>query len=176
MTDTNRTLAALFQSMADQLQARRENPHRIRAYRRAAESILRLNDDIALITERGELKTIAGIGKDLAAKIEEFLNTGSIEAYEQLKKPLPPDIAAWTTLPGLTDAAVQYLYFRLGISTLDDLSILVQSHLLRTLPGVVVMEADLLAAIPILKAKIEAELRGNDHALSHISRNPQPEP
>jgi len=159
MTDTNRALAALFHSMADQLDARRENPHRIRAYRRAAESILQLSEDIAAISQREGLKEISGIGKDLAAKVEEFLKTGSIQAYEQLKRPLPPDIAAWTTLPGLTDVAVQYLYFRLGITTLEDLESLVRSHLLRTLPGVVVMEEELLAAITALKAK--AEVKGD---------------
>jgi DNA polymerase (family X) len=157
MTDSNQTLATLFQSMADQLETRRENPHRIRAYRRAADSILRLNDDIAAIAQRGELKTISGIGKDLAAKVEEFLKTGSIQAYEQLKRPLPPEIAAWITLPGLTDAAVQHLYFRLGISTLEDLDTLVRSHLLRTLPGVMVTEEELLSAIVRLKAEVQAE-------------------
>ena len=155
MTDTNRALAALFHSMADQLDARRENPHRIRAYRRAAESILQLSEDIAAISQREGLKEISGIGKDLAAKVEEFLKTGSIQAYEQLKRPLPPDIAAWTTLPGLTDVAVQYLYFRLSITTLEDLESIVRSHLLRTLPGVVVMEEELLAAIKMLKVKAE---------------------
>lgn len=163
MTDTNRTLATLFESMADQLETRRENPHRIRAYRRAAESILRLNDDIAVMTQRGELKTISGIGKVLAAKVEEFLKTGSIQAYEQLKRPLPPEIAAWITLPGLTDVAVQHLYFRLGISTLEDLDTLVRSHLLRTLPGVVVMEEELLSAIVTLKGKAEVEAKGYEH-------------
>lgn len=170
--NTNRTVATLFQSMADQLEARRENPHRIRAYRRAAESILRLNDDIAAITQRGGLKEVSGIGKDLAAKIEEFLKTGSIQAYEQLKRPLPPDIAAWLTLPGLTDMAVQHLYFRLGIATLDDLETLVRSHLLRTLPGVVVMEEKLLAAIATLKA--EAEVKVDNNTLSPLSPTPQP--
>jgi DNA polymerase (family X) len=154
MTDTNRTLATLFQSMADQLEIRRENPHRIRAYRRAAEAILQLKDDIAVITQRGELKDISGIGKDLAAKIEEFLKTGSVQAYEQLKRPLPPEIATWVTLPGLTEAAVQHLYFRLGLSTLDDLDALVRSHLLRTLPGVVVTEEELLSAI---QARLHAQ-------------------
>lgn len=172
MMNTNRTVATLFQSMADQLEARRENPHRIRAYRRAAESILRLNDDIAAITQRGGLKEVSGIGKDLAAKIEEFLKTGSIQAYEQLKRPLPPDIAAWLTLPGLTDMAVQHLYFRLGIATLDDLETLVRSHLLRTLPGVVVMEEKLLAAIATLKA--EAEVKVDNNTLSPLSPTPQP--
>lgn len=157
MTDTNRRLAALFHSMADQLEARRENTHRIRAYRRAAESILQLNDDIAAIAKREELKEIAGIGKDLAAKIDEFLKTGAIQAHEQLKRPLPPDIAAWRMLPGLTDVAVQHLYFRLGITTLEDLESLVRSHLLRMLPGVVVVEEDLLVAIKILKAQAEVK-------------------
>jgi DNA polymerase (family X) len=170
MTDTNRTLATLFQSMADQLEARRENPHRIRAYRRAAESILQLHDDIAAVTQRGGLKKVSGIGKDLAAKVEEFLKTGSIQAYEQLKRPLPPDITTWITLPGLTDVAVQYLYFRLGIKTLEDLDTLVRSHLLRTLPGVVVMEEELIAAITILKAKTQTEVKGEKVS----SPNPQP--
>jgi DNA polymerase (family X) len=169
MTDTNRTLATLFQSMADQLEARRENPHRIRAYRRAAESILQLHDDIEAVMQRGGLKEISGIGKDLAAKVEEFLKTGSIQAYEQLKRPLPPDIAAWMTLPGLTDVAVQYLYFRLGIKTLEDLDTLVRSHLLRTLPGVVVMEEELIAAITILKARGQAKIKGEEIS----SLNPQ---
>jgi DNA polymerase (family X) len=170
MTDTNRALASLFQSMADQLEARRENPHRIRAYRRAAESILQLHDDIAAVMQRGGLKDISGIGKDLAAKVEEFLKTGSIQAYEQLKRPLPPDIAAWMTLPGLTDVAVQYLYFRLGIKTLEDLDTLVRSHLLRTLPGVVVMEEELIAAITILKSRVQAKIKGEEVS----SLNPQP--
>ena len=169
MTDTNRTLASLFQSMADQLEARRENPHRIRAYRRAAESILQLHDDIAAVMQRGGLKEVSGIGKDLAAKVEEFLRTGSIQAYEQLKRPLPPDIAAWMTLPGLTDVAVQYLYFRLGIKTLEDLDTLVRSHLLRTLPGVVVMEEELIAAITILKSRVQAKIKGEEIS----SLNPQ---
>jgi DNA polymerase (family 10) len=169
MTDTNRTLATLFQSMADQLEARRENPHRIKAYRRGAESILQLHDDIEAVMQRGGLKEISGIGKDLAAKVEEFLKTGSIQAYEQLKRPLPPDIAAWMTLPGLTDVSVQYLYFRLGIKTLEDLDTLVRSHFLRTLPGIVVMEKELIAAITILKARVQAKIKGEEVS----SLNPQ---
>jgi DNA polymerase (family 10) len=174
MLDTNRRLATLFQSMADFLEARRENPHRIRAYRRAAESLLRLTEDIAVVSQRGGLKDISGIGKDLAAKIEEFLKTGSIQAYEQFARPLPPEITEWTTLPGLTDAAVQHLYFRLGIRTLDDLDTLVRSHLLRTLPGVAVAEDKLLAAITILKAeaKVKAEVKGNDDSLSSLPPDP----
>ncbi|MES4785406.1 MAG: histidinol-phosphatase, partial [Nitrospiraceae bacterium] len=115
MTETNKSLAALFQSIADLLEIRRDNPHRIRAYRRGAESLLNLREDVGAMARRGELRQIPGIGRDLSLKIEEFLATGRIQAYEALKTPLPPEIAMWTSLPGLSEHVVQHLYFRLGI-------------------------------------------------------------
>jgi DNA polymerase (family 10) len=153
MTETNKTLAGLFQSMADLLEVRRKNPHRIRAYRRGAESLLHLSEDVAVVAQRGELRGIPGIGRELSSKIEEFLATRAIQSYENLKTPLPTEIAAWTALPGLSELVVQHLYFRLGIRTLTDLETLVRSHLLRTLPGVTASEDDLLAAIKVGKAE-----------------------
>ncbi|MBI5411339.1 MAG: histidinol-phosphatase [Nitrospirae bacterium] len=152
MTDTNRSLAQLFLSISDKLAARRENPHRIRAYRRAAESLVNMEEDIRAVAERGALQDIPGIGRDLSAKILEFLKTGAIQTYEELKTPLPPEIAAWTTLPGLSEAVVQHLYVKLGIRTLEDLEALVRTHLLRTLPGMTASEEDLLAAIQARRA------------------------
>lgn len=147
MRDANRTLAELFRTMADLLALRRANPHRIRAYRRAAESLAGLQEDVAAVAARGELQRIPGIGRDLSSKIQEFLKTGTIQSYEELKVSLPPEVVSWTALPGLSDTVVQHLYFRLGIRTLNDLEILVRSRLLRTLPGVTASDEDLLAAI-----------------------------
>lgn len=151
MTETNTTLAALFRSMANLLEARRENPHRVRAYRRAADSLVSLHEDIADIAQRGALQRIPGIGRDLSAKILEYLTTGKIQAHEELNTPLPPELVAWTTFPGLSEDIVRYLYTRLGIRTLDDLDTLTRSHLLRTLPGFSGSEEDLLAAIAVRK-------------------------
>ncbi len=159
MTDTNRALATLFQSIADLLARRGANPHRVRAYRRGADSLLGLPEDVRAVAQRGALRQIPGIGKDLAAKIEEFLTTGRIQTYEELKTPLPPEIAKWTGLPGLSEPLIQRLYVRLRIQTLDDLESLVRSHLLRTVPGVTVSEEELLQAIAALKAEVKAEGR-----------------
>lgn len=147
MHERNRKLAALFQSLADSLADQEANPHRIRAYRRAAASILNLHEDIAAIAGRGELQTIPGIGRELSAKIEEFLAAGTIQPGKTQSVPLPPDIAAWAGLPGLSESLVQHLYGRLGIRTLDDLEMLVRSHMLRTLPGFAANEDALLTAI-----------------------------
>ena len=147
MPTQNEQLAQVFQSIATLLAAQRANPYRIRAYRRAADSILALNEEVALVAQRHELEEIDGIGKDLAGKIREFLETGTIRTYEELKTPLPPEVKNWARLPGLHDSLVSYLYARLGIRTLDDLEQLVSSHLLRTVPGFIGSEDELLQAI-----------------------------
>lgn len=150
-TDSNHTLANLFLSMAELLKQQGKNPYRIRAYQRAADTIANLERPIAEVARAGDLQTFPGIGKDLAAKILEYVETGAIKAYEELKTPLPPAIRQWTVLPGLSDPLVHDLYYRLGIRTLDDLETLARSHMLRTRPGVSVTAGELLAAIQRLR-------------------------
>ena len=147
MQDNNQDLATLFRSMADLLSAQRANPYRVRAYRHAADALLALEEDVEVVARRQGLEEIDGIGTDLAKKIEEFLETGKIRAYEELKTPLPDEVKSWATLPGLSDSHVSYLYFRLSIKTLPDLAQLIQSHLLRTLPSFSGSEEQLLQAI-----------------------------
>jgi DNA polymerase (family X) len=147
MHATNERLAGLFRSMAELLASQRANPYRVRAYRRAADSLLALEEDVAMVSRRRALEEIDGIGKELADKIAEFVETGTVRAYEQLKRPLPPDVRNWAQFPGLSESLVAYLYFRLGIQTAADLEQLVQSHLLRTMPGFSGSEDVLLDAI-----------------------------
>lgn len=133
--------------MAELLATQRANPYRVRAYRRAADALLALEEDVAAVAQRRGLEDIDGVGKDLAGKIREFLETGTIRAYEELKTPLPPEVKDWSNFPGLSDSLVTYLYFRLGIRTLPDLEQLIRSHLLRTMPGFSGSEERLLDAI-----------------------------
>ena len=60
-----------------------------KAYRRAAQSLEKLNQDISLIYQREKFKgleKIPGIGKSIAKKIEEYLKKGKIKYYEELKE------------------------------------------------------------------------------------------
>ena len=143
----NRQVATIFRSMAERLATQRANPYRVRAYRKAADSIEALEEDIADVAARQGLEDIEGVGRDLAEKIEEFLRTGTIQSYEVLRMPLPDAVKAWTQLPGLTESLVAYLYTRLHITTLTDLERLVRSHMLRTVPGFSGSEERLLEAI-----------------------------
>ena len=54
-----------------------------RAYRKAAESLENLKEDIS---EVKALENIPGVGKSIAKKIEEYLKKGKIKYYEELKE------------------------------------------------------------------------------------------
>ena len=151
MYQTNITLANLFLTMAELLQKEEANPFRVRAYRRAAFTLAELGEDIENIAQRGDIDTLAHIGKDLAAKIQEYLDTGTIRAYEDLKSPLPAFTEQWLQLPGFSEPIINDLYFRLGIRSLNDLEALVSSHLLRTRPGITATTEELLEAIRLLR-------------------------
>ena len=157
MSDRNQHLASLLSAIANLLSAGGENPYRIRAYRRAADTVLQLTEDISLVARRGELRTIPGIGKELAAKVEEFLSSGTIRTYEELKTPLPSEVKLWVELPGFSEPLVHDLYFRLKITTLDDLERLVGSHLLRTVPGTILQTEEVLEAIQIQRQRAKGE-------------------
>ncbi len=145
--NVNQDLTAIFSSMAGLLASKGENPYKVKAYRRAADSLKSLQEDIMALAERGELQTISGIGKELAAKIQEFLASGRIRAYEELKTPLPESVREWMNLPGFSEPIVHDLFFRLGITTWGDLEALAQSHLLQTLPGLGARDEEILMAI-----------------------------
>ncbi len=156
----NQQVAAIFRSIAERLAAQRANPYRIRAYRKAADTIEALEEDIADVASRQALEDLDGIGRDLAEKIQEFLKTGTIQAYEALRTPLPEAVKTWTQLPGLSESLVAYLYTRLGITTLSDLEQLVRSHLLRTVPGFSGSEERLLDAIANLQRRVPVRKPG----------------
>ena len=149
----NQQLANLFRSIAELLAAQRANPYRVRAYRRGADALLALDEDVAEVAKRHALEDIDGIGTDLSEKIEEFLRTGKILTLEALRMPLPEQVKGWARLPGLSESLVAYLYGRLNIVTLADLEKLVRSHMLRTVPGFSGSEETLLEAIDELRRR-----------------------
>jgi DNA polymerase (family 10) len=151
--ERNQQLAALFRSIAELLAAQRANPYRIRAYRRGADALLALDEDVAVVAQRNALEAIDGIGTDLSRKIEEFLSTGTIATLETLRVSLPDQVKGWAQLPGLSESLVAYLYSRLNIRTLADLETLVRSHMLRTMPGYSGSEETLLHAIEELRRR-----------------------
>ena len=130
----NREIAAVFNDIADMLEVKGESPFRITAYRRAARALEGLTEDIADVAARGELDEIPGIGKGTAEKIQEFLRTGTIKYYEELRASLPPGITTLMAVPEVGPKTAMMLYERLGVKTIDDLEQAAKAGKIRTLP------------------------------------------
>ena len=63
MDDRTHQLAQIFRAMANLLASQRANPYRVRAYRKAADSILTVTGDLADLAARHQLQEIPGIGR-----------------------------------------------------------------------------------------------------------------
>ena len=109
MPTHNTDIAAAFDELADLLEIKGENPFRIRAYRSAARTIGDLGEDVQAKVEKGEdLTQIAGIGKDLAAKIGQMVITGRIAYLEELRQEMPAGLMDMLRLPGLGPSGSRY--------------------------------------------------------------------
>ena len=132
----NVEIARLFNEIADFLEVKDENPFRIRAYRRAAQAVEGLADDIAAMAERGALLDIPGIGKDLAAKIQEYLATGEIEYLAGLRREIPVGVIELMGIHGVGPKTAKLLYQQVGVDSVEKLEELAKAHKLGGLPGI----------------------------------------
>jgi DNA polymerase (family X) len=130
----NAALARVFGEIADLLEIKNENPFKIRAYRNAADSILHFGDAIAALPPADRLG-IPGIGKDLAAKITELVDTGQCRYHQDLLQEFPPTILDLLRLQGVGPKTVALLYRGLEIRTLDDLERAARDGRIRGLKG-----------------------------------------
>ncbi len=145
-------IAAIFSQMADWLECKGDNPFRIRAYRRAAQNLESFSGDLEQLAAAGRLTEISGIGADLSDKIQEYLGTGTIKAYEQLKRSISPGVLQLLAVPGVGPKTAKLLTDRLHITTLQQLEEAARTHRLRTLPGFQVKkEENILKALSIVK-------------------------
>jgi DNA polymerase (family 10) len=156
----NQEIAGIFNDIADLLEIKGENPFRIRAYRRAALNIEGLTKDVAG-TLKGELIKIPGIGQDLAGKIEEYVRTGRLQFYEDLKKEVPEGLSLLLSVPSLGPKTAKLFFEKLKIKNLEDLERFAREHKLSGLPGIKEKtEENILKGIEMLKRGMERQPLG----------------
>ncbi len=132
----NKELSDLFEKMADILEFKGENPFKISAYRKASRIIGDLTQDIEEIAESGKLKGVPGIGEGMAQKVVEYLKTGKISKFEEVKKGVPDELIAIMDIPGMGPKTLSTLHKEKGISDLSQLEKAVEDGSLIGLPGI----------------------------------------
>lgn len=132
----NRDIAKLFGRMADLLEIEGANPFRVRAYRNAARMISGLPKSVSEMVAAGEPVTdLPGVGRDLSAKIETIVRTGTLPQLEKLEKEVPPGLTSLLELPGMGPKRVSTLYFKLGVKDLASLRAAAEAGKVRELRG-----------------------------------------
>lgn len=119
----SKELAKIFLEFAYWHQINNE-PFKPRAYEMAGEAIEALGDEVDETWREGgikALKKLPGIGQNMAEKIDEFLRTGKIKEYAQIKKRFPVDIWSLAQVQGLGAKRIGQLYQELKIKNLKEL-------------------------------------------------------
>ena len=132
----NEDIARSFDEIADLLEIDEANPFRVRAYRNAARSVRELGRELAdMVAEGEDLTELPAIGDDLAAKIEQMVKTGHMQALDKLHRRLPAGLEPLMQLPGLGAKRVAALYHKLGIDGLAALRRAAEAGKIRLLAG-----------------------------------------
>ena len=89
---SNKEISALLDRIADLLEAKGENPFRIRSYRTAAQTVRDAQESVAkLVKSQGTdgLTGMRGVGEKVAGLIQEYVEKGEVELLQTLEKEVP---------------------------------------------------------------------------------------
>ncbi len=134
----NTEFAKIFWEIAEFLELKEENPFKIRAYRKAAQNIEALSENLESVYKKGgldALEAIPGIGERIAGKIEQIIKTGKLDLHQKLIKEFPKGFIEMVQTPGLGPKTAMLLYKKLKIDSVDKLEKAAKAGKLRGLPG-----------------------------------------
>lgn len=176
----NHEIAKIFEEIAIYLEMDDELVFKVRAYENAALSIGGMAEDVEDIYKKGgvrALQQLPNIGKGLADKIEEYLKSGKIKYYEDLRGKVPVDVSSLRKIEGLGPKKIKILYKKLGVKNVTDLEKAAASGKIRALGGFgVKTEQNLLKGIGFMKKsssrftifEVEPVVKGIEKYLSSL--------
>lgn len=134
---SNAEIAAVLDQVADLLEFEGANVFRVRAYRNGSRTVQDLPESVGAILadEDRQLTDIAGIGKDLAEKIETLATTAALPFLDELLERIPESVLALLRIPGLGPKKAAVLYRELNIENLDQLRAACEAGQIRELKG-----------------------------------------
>jgi hypothetical protein len=135
---TNAAIANRLEEVAVLLAEQQANPFRVRAYRRAAETLRGLDRQVVDILATGGLEALdalPGIGAGLARMIRDVAVHGRLPMLDRLRGEADP-VALLASIPGLGPKFADRIHHDLGIDSLEDLEIAAHDGRLAALPGI----------------------------------------
>ncbi|HVL33099.1 MAG TPA: DNA polymerase/3'-5' exonuclease PolX, partial [Actinomycetota bacterium] len=151
MPRANEEVEELLSEWAELLQVSGVEMYRVRAYEKAARAIGGYSTDIKALSER-EILQIPSVGKGMAARVREYLETGTMRELEDLREMVPAGMRELMRVPGLGPKKAIVVYQELGVSSVEELAEAIKNERLRGIKGLgPKTEANLARAIENLR-------------------------
>ncbi|HTY14232.1 MAG TPA: DNA polymerase/3'-5' exonuclease PolX [Methanoregulaceae archaeon] len=159
----NREIAEKLSLIGQLLEITDDNVFKIRAFYKAAETLDRMAGPAAGMTEE-ELVQVPGIGKAIAKKVRDIVETGTCAELEELKAKVPPALIELLNLEGVGPKTVATLWKKMNIQSIEDLEKAARGRRIRAVKGFgEKKEAAILDAIALYRSaggrmnRLEAE-------------------
>ncbi len=131
----NKTIAHVFYETADLMEVNGDDSFRIRSYRRAAEAVEGLPQQVSdLVCEPKKLLEIPGIGKGMVANIQELCREGKLRPHQELLQKYRPSMLELLKIQGLGPKTIALLWSAFQVSDLAGVEQLARDGKLRELP------------------------------------------
>ncbi len=131
----NRNIANVFYEIADLMEVNGDDSFRIRSYRRAAEAVEAWPQQVSqLVGEPKQLLAVPGIGKGMAANIQELVREGKLKQHQELLQKYRPSMLELLKIQGLGPKTIALIWSAFQVSDLAGVEQLAREGKLRTLP------------------------------------------
>ena len=131
----NKSIANILYETADLMEVANEDSFRIRSYKRAAEAIESLDQQLTdIYQDQKALLAIPGIGKSMAGHIQEIFTKGKLTLHEELLKRYNPSMLDLLKISGLGPKTIALIWDAFQICDVDGVAKLASEGKLRTLP------------------------------------------
>ena len=160
----NESAAQAFSEISQYLELKGENPFKIKAYVKASRVLRTLETDLEELSLEGKLRSIDGVGKAIADKLEAFIKTGAIPQLEALKEEIPRGLVDVSNLPGLGSKKTVLLHKELGVSDLESFKAVLEAGKVEEVKGfskksqakyLALVEKALSAETTFIKSRLE---------------------
>ena len=175
---TNKDAADLLDAFADVLEIRGANQFRVRAFRTASRRVDGLTVDLSELVASDSLETVQGIGKGIAGFLREFVTTGRVAEYEEMRAEIPPGVFDMLRVPGLGPKTAATLYAKLQITSIDELEAAARANELAQVRSIgAKRQARLLRELQRFRERMARHLLGDvlplaEHLAAHVREAP----
>ncbi len=131
----NKAIASLLYETADLLEIDGQDVFRIRSYRRAAEAIEALPQQVRdLIQEPKKLLEIPGIGRGMLANLQELFASGTISVHAEMLAKYKPSMLDLLKIQGLGPKTIALIWSAYQVADVDGVEKLAREGKIQILP------------------------------------------